>query len=271
MGTWGPIRFPDYSISQFAQPKQNFSFVVLYQLPLGFANVEGNGANAFLSGDVKALTRDQYPPVSVVTKENTPEMSNLLTISTRDFPDVNWGVTVVTDSHFFNSQVRWSGRRTFSESITITFREYVTSPITRILHNWQKLANDSVTNNIGYQNKYKGLIVKLEIDPNVFHKEKEMLDIEKLMKELKNYTKQGFGSEQGSTTSDLKNIVTRQVVFDGVWPQTISEPGNNYADTGTLQVVSSTFACDRYFEDLDWSRYLNNSDTKTADILAQIK
>jgi len=30
MANWGPIRFPDYSISQYAQPKQRFSFVVLY-------------------------------------------------------------------------------------------------------------------------------------------------------------------------------------------------------------------------------------------------
>lgn len=269
MGNWGPIRFPDYSISQFAQPKQNFSFVVLYQLPLGMKEVEGKGALG--QGIMGQLTRDQYPPVSVVTVDNTPEISNLLTISTRDFPDVNWGVTVITDSHFFNSQVRWSGRRTFSDSITITFREYVTSPITRILHNWQKLANDSVTNNIGYQNKYKGLIIKLEIDPNVFHKEKEMLDIEVLMKEIKNQTKLGFGEGGASSNSKLKDIVTRQVVFDGVWPQTISEPGNNYADTGTLQIVSSTFACDRYFEDLDWSRYLNDASPKTADALAQVK
>jgi len=38
------------------------------------------------------------------------------------------------------------------------------------MEDWQRLANDPVTNNIGYANNYKGKIVKLEIDPNYFYK-----------------------------------------------------------------------------------------------------
>ncbi len=260
MANWGPIRFPDYSISQFAQPKQKFSFIALYQLPPGMNSVSTQGIKG--EGSIgKSLSRTQNPQESILTK--TDNLSDLLTISTKSFPDVSWQISVNTDSHFFNSKIHWSGKRIYTDSITIPFREYVTSPITRLFKNWQKLANDPVTNNIGYQNKYKGLIIKLEVDPNVFFDNNtEMLDIEKLLEKIKTDTQTGFN------TNDLPNIITRQVIFDGVWPTTISEPGNDYNDQGSLQDCSVTFHCDRYFEDKDWARYMNNP-AKTADSLQQ--
>ena len=82
------------------------------------------------------------------------------------------------------------------------------------------------------------------------------------MKNIKSKTKDSF--------SNLTKVVTRQIIFDGIWPQTINEPGNSYDDTGTLQTVSVSFNCDRYFEDLDWSRYIGGgTGYTTADILSQ--
>jgi len=46
------------------------------------------------------------------------------------------------------------------------------------------------------------MIVKLEIDPNVFHDETEMLNIEKLLPKLKQSTQKSFDG-------DLEKIVTR--------------------------------------------------------------
>lgn len=259
MANWGPIRFPDYSISQYAQPKQRFSFIVLYQLPSGMSEVENGGIEKqAIQGQ---LGRDQFPAESIVASQNTKNVSDLLTISTKTFPDLSWVVTPQTDNHFFNSKIHWAGKRTYVDTVNITFREYVTSPITRLFKNWQRLANDPVTNNIGYQNKYKGMIVKLEIDPNVFHDTTEMLNIEQLLPKLKKSTQKGFDG-------DLEKIVTRQIVLDGIWPSTINDPGNDYSDNGTLQDCSVTFHCDRYFEDKDWQRYLD-SDEKTAQKLQQ--
>ncbi len=263
MQNWGPVRFPDYTVGQYAQPKQRFSFVVLYQLPLGFTNVENGGIKD--GAIMGALNRDQYPQVSAISSDQTKDLSTLLTMATKNFPALNWGVTPQTDTAFFNGQLHWAGKREYTPTLAINFREYVTSPIGRILLNWQKLQNDPVTNNIGYANKYKGVIVKLDLDPNVFHEGTEMLDIEKLITKHKKATQTGLGTDGDS---DLENIITRQVVCEGCWPSSISEPDGDYTDTGTLQDVTQTFQTDRYYEDKDWQRFIDE-DTLTAQQLVQ--
>lgn len=264
MSNWGPVRFPDYAIQQFQQPKQRFSFIVLYQLPLGLGPVEMEGVKK--QGSMSQLNHDPYPAVSFINTGNTKSISNILTLSTKTFPQTNWGITPQTDQAFFNGQIHWAGKRTYDNSIQITFREYVTSPIQRVLLNWQKLANDGVTNNIGYQNKYKGLILKLELDPNVFHDDTgEMLSVDELLKRTKSMTQKGLGQSDGS---DLENVVTRQIIYEGCWPTAIAESDSQY-DEGTLSDTNVTFSVDRYFEDLDWSRFLDKT-TMTAQQLTKI-
>ncbi len=256
MQNWGPVRFPDYSVGQFAQPKQRFSFIVLYQLPLGFAQLNQVSQ---LSGN-----REPYPAISSVNENNINSYSSLLTMATKNFPALNWGVTPQTDSHFFNGQLHWAGKREYTPNISITFREYVTNPVSRILLSWQKLQNDPVTNNIGYANKYKGIIVKLDMDPNVFHDGMEMLDIQELLKKVKSDTQTGLG---GKPNQDLDKIITRGIVCEGVWPTSIAEPDGDYADQGMLQDTVQTFQCDRYYEDKDWQRFIDNPGMKIGALV----
>lgn len=251
MANWGPVRFPDYTVQQFQQPKQKFSFVTLFQLPIGLT--EGGLSNAKqLSND--QLPRDFNPQASFAYTGNGVDMSDLLSMSTKTFPDVTWSVNTATDNHFYNGHIHWQGTRNYTDSIQLSFREYVGSPITRILNQWQKVANDPVTNNIGYQNKYKGVIVKLDVDPNVIFADGniEEASIQGILEKTKEYVQKGFDSGL------LDNILTRQIVFEGQWPSSISEVGGDYSSTGDLIDVSCTFHVDRYYEDTDWGRHLGS-------------
>ena len=257
--SWGPIRFPDYSLSQFQQPKQNHSFVVLYQLPKGLKdqNIEGFKTEDGQGFMEKVLGRGTNPSQSMLY--NIEDLSDFLTLSTTSIGDVTWNVNQKVDENFFNGHVISQGRRTFSNNLTVSFREYTTSPIQRAMNYWQRLQNDSVTHNIGYMQNYKGLIVKLELDPNVFFDGTDQVSIETLLGKIKNETQQGL--------EDLNNVITRQLVFDGVWPTSIPEPGANYSsdDNVTLNI---NFSIDRYYDDVDWRRFLGQTDTNISSIVA---
>ena len=256
MAQWGPIRFPDYSLSQYQQPKQQHQFVVLYQLPKGMESIifESKNSEEFFK---KILGRGTNPTQSMLY--NTDEISDFLTLSTVSIGDSPWQVNQKMDEGFFNGHVATQGRRQFQSSQNVTFREYTTSPITRIMKYWQTLQNDSVTHNIGYMANYKGLMVKLDLDPNVFLEESpDQLPINELLKKVKKNTQEGL--------DELDRVITRQVVYDGVWPMTIPEPGSNYSSDDSVQ-IQVQFSMDRYYDDIDWRRFLGSEEQNISTII----
>lgn len=256
------LRFPDYSLLQYTQPKQRFQFLALYQLPeglLAYRQLNESMTNLVqpnegILGQTQIMRGSDTIQGKHATFNNNLPISDFLTMSTQNFPPIDHIVNQVNDETFYNAKVRWAGRRQYPDTIAIQFREYVQSPITRIMEDWQRLANDPVTNNIGYANNYKGRIVKLEIDPNYFYKgEASGLPVQDLLQKVKN----DYLSLSG-IAPEGEQIVTRQVVFEGVWPTTIPDDGGQYNEDG-LVVTNVTFSIDRFYEDKDWARYFDTS------------
>ena len=256
------LKFPDYSLLQYTQPRQRFAFLTLFQLPEGLGGYKQLlesmtnqvQPNEGILGKSQAVKGQDSIDTFHATYNEKSTIQDFLTMSTQTFPPIDHTVNQVNDDTFYNAKVRWAGRRQYPDTIAIQFREYVQSPITRIMEDWQRLANDPVTNNIGYANNYKGRIVKLEIDPNYFYKnETSGLPIQQLLGKVK----KDYLSLTG-IAPEGEQLVTRQVVFEGVWPTSIPDDGGAYSEDG-LVTVNVTFSIDRFYEDKDWSRYFDTS------------
>ncbi len=252
MSNWGPVRFPNYSLLSFTQPKYTNSFVVLYSLPKGLNNQT-------MEMIMKNQVQPFQPQESILTKiSNQGNISDLLTISTISIQGFDWQIGVVTDNGFFNGRVNYQGKREYPNNITINFRDYTGSPVRRILFQWQKIQNDPVTNNIGYQQDYKGVIVKLELDPNIFGQESGELRVEELLSKVHDDINKGF--------PNLDKIVTRQVVFENVFPTNVPENDSSY-ENQEIDNFQVTFQLDRVYEDQDWQRFISSPDMKQNQLI----
>lgn len=252
MSNFGPIRFPNYSLTQFSQRKYSHSFVVLYSLPKGLNNLT---MDMLMKNSVQPF----QPPESVLKDViNQGNISDLLTISTIDIRGFNWQIQTLEDDGFFNGVVRYQGKRQYPDNISVNFREYLGSPITRIMLQWQKLQNDPVTNTIGYQQDYKGVIIKLEVDPNIFGQSEGELRIEELLSHIHDEVNNGL--------PNLGNIITRQIVFENVFPTTIPENDSDYTNSNLVE-VEVTFSVDRVYEDQDWQRFISAPDMKQNQLV----
>lgn len=257
------MRLPDYSLAQYTQPRQRHQFLVLYFLPTGLYTNFNN-----ISKDTLKRIRAKYEPdgntiLNTIGQPYTREpvipgissdVQDFLTLSTQSIQDVNWQVSNQTDEQFYNQRIHWGGKRIYDDNIQIQFREYVESPVTRLLLMWQRLVNDPVTNNHGYAQDYKGKIIKLEFDPNIMKEQ----TIEKLLTKFK--------SDFFQLTTEDSKVITRQVIFEGVWPSSIPEMGGQYNED-TLVTFTQQFTVDRYFEDNDWVRYLSTPDNIVSEII----
>lgn len=257
------MTLPDYSLAQYGQPRQRHQFLVLYIFPA----ILNNYLTTIAKPTLKTI-RQKYQPESdsflnSVGKMYTrsPEIQGVnvnvqdfLTLSTQSIQDVNWQVSNQTDEQFYNQKIHWGGKRIYDDNLQIQFREYVQSPVTRLLLLWQKLVNDPVTNAQGYASDYKGKIIKLEFDPNIMGTS----DVSDLLKKVK--------SNFFELTTDNSEIVTRQVIFEGVWPSNIPEIGGQYNED-TLVTFTQQFTVDRYFEDNDWGRFLQSPDKIVNEII----
>lgn len=238
---------PNYDFLKNIEPHRKNAAIVLYSLPRTLNTVFSDIVN-LITNQTKNTNATRTPNESVQTNIITTafsglrnvQISNFLSVSTKEIGDVNNSITVQTDEFYNGLVVRTQGKIVYPESVDITFKEYMYKPITRIMNQWSGLQSDKATGRVGHQSDYKGRIVKVEFDPDVNIQPQDL------------FSQESEDSAWSSAKRILKNQ-TRILVFEGAWPSTVPETGMQ-VDSDDIDDVSITFTIDAVLEDSVYAR-----------------